>query len=141
MIEQQATVVRDDHGKIWLQTERKSTCSQCSAKKTCGTGLLSDHVGQRFSRIASVSDSSLKQGQKVNVAIPEQVLLTGAFRVYLLPLFFMFAAAVLARALIANSVIEVSAGALGLVSGLWIAKKTIDNNELLKQIKVTEDLK
>jgi sigma-E factor negative regulatory protein RseC len=141
MIEQQATVITDEQGKTWLETERKSTCSQCSAKKTCGTGLLSEHVGQRFSRIASVSDESLKQGQKVNVAIPERVLLAGAFRVYLLPLFFMLAAAVLARVLFANSLIEVVAGAAGLVLGLWVAKKTTDNTELLKQIKVTEDLK
>jgi hypothetical protein len=33
------------------------------------------------------------------------------------------------------------AGAAGLVLGLWVAKKTTDNTELLKQIKVTEDLK
>ncbi|THF54438.1 MAG: polyurethanase, partial [Methylophaga nitratireducenticrescens] len=49
MIEQKAKVIRSDESTIWLQTERQSTCDKCQVKKGCGTGLLSEHVGRRFS--------------------------------------------------------------------------------------------
>ena len=110
MIEQKATVLRSDESTIWLQAERQSTCDKCQVKKGCGTGLLSEHVGRRFSTIAVPKRQAVEPGQKMNVSIPEEALLHGAFMMYLLPILFMFMGAVISRFIFANELLEIIGG-------------------------------
>lgn len=141
MIKQKATVISQQDRQVWLETERQSSCSQCSAKKGCGTGLLSEHVGKRFSRIAVMTDKTLSKGQQVNVTIPEEALLSGAFQMYIVPLLLMFAVAVTVRYLGGGELIEAVAGLLGLAAGFWAVSKHLKDKNVATQINITEDLK
>lgn len=143
MIEQKATVVTDEKGTNWLQAERTTTCSQCSAKKACGTGMLSDHVGKRFSRIAIVNNAELTAGQTVDLAIPERALLKGAFLVYILPLLAMFAFAGIANVFQLGDFAELILGGAGLLVGFLFARHRLNKQNLSSQINIraTEDLK
>ena len=75
MIKQKATVIATDDTTIWLDAERESTCSQCQVKKGCGTGMLANHVGKRFSRISVEKHSDVMVGQQVQLGLPEESLL------------------------------------------------------------------
>lgn len=139
MIEQKATVISRDGDIVWVEAERQSTCGQCQARKGCGTGLLARHVGQRFSRLAVATDQKLEIGQQVTVSIPEQALLSGALIMYLLPLLFLFAAAVLARVAGVGELAQIAAGLLGLCAGFYWVKRQIKGHSPGVQVQTTED--
>lgn len=139
MIEQKATVVSFDGDIVWVEAERQSTCGQCQARKGCGTGLLAKHVGQRFSRLAVSCDRKLEIGQQVTVSIPEQALLSGALMMYLLPLIFLFAAAVLARMTGLGELPQIMAGLLGLCVGFYWVKRQMKGHSPGVEVQTTED--
>lgn len=80
--------VADDH--VWVETFSASTCGSCSAQKGCGQGLLNS-VGRGRQNLLKVLlpkgyPRVLGLGDTVDIAVPEKVLIGGAFWVYLLPL-------------------------------------------------------
>jgi sigma-E factor negative regulatory protein RseC len=139
MIEQKAKVVDVDDKTVWLDAERQSTCSSCSAKKGCGTGMLENHVGKRFSRIAVEKHQHVNIGQEMQLAIPEQALLQGAFMMYLLPLLTLFLFAAVANMSGANSLIEAIVGLTGLAVGLLWVKRQFQHKKIDIQASIVED--
>lgn len=141
MIEQQAKVIDCDDNTVWLEAERQSTCSQCQLKQGCGTGLLANHVGKRFSRILVNKTFDVTIGQQVRLAIPEQSLLQGTFVMYIVPLVFMFLFAAIAQSLNHNEMIEILAGITGLLIGFYWARLRLANNKDGFQAKIIEEQK
>jgi len=139
MIEQKATVIRSDDSTIWLQAERQSTCDKCQVKKGCGTGLLSEHVGRRFSTIAVPKQAPVQDGQQMNVSIPEEALLHGAFMMYLLPILFMFAGAITSRFLFAGEFLEIIGGIAGLMIGFYWVRKRLKNQKIVIETQIIEE--
>lgn len=139
MIEQKATVIRSDESTIWLQAERQSTCDKCKVKKGCGTGLLSEHVGRRFSTIAVPKHQPVEPGQQMNVSIPEDALLHGAFMMYLLPILFMFAGAGFSRYMFGNELLEIIAGMAGLMVGFYWVKSRLKNQKIAIETQMIEE--
>ncbi len=124
MIKQQAKVISTDENIVWVEAERKSTCSACKARKGCGTGMLSEHVGKRFSRLSVEKTSDVTIGQDIQIAIPEEALLEGAFLMYIVPLMVMFFTAAIAHFLQFNQFLEIIFGLTGLFVGFyWVRKK------------------
>lgn len=141
MIEQRATVIGSDDDTVWLEAERQSTCSQCQLKKGCGTGLLANHVGKRFSRIAVNKTIDVTIGQQVRLAIPEESLLKGTFVMYIMPLVLMFLFAAAAQVLNFNEMIEILAGISGLLIGFYWARLRLANNKDGFQARIVEEQK
>lgn len=139
MIEQSAKVVRCDDKMVWLEAERQSTCSGCQVRQGCGTGMLAKHVGKRFSSIAVLKTGDVKIGQQVQLAIPEETLLQGAFLMYILPLVLMFVIATGARALNFNEAIEIIGGLSGLFLGFYWVKLHLANKKDGFQAKIIEE--
>jgi sigma-E factor negative regulatory protein RseC len=139
MIEQKAKVVAIDEQTIWLDAQRQSTCSGCAAKQGCGTGLLENHVGKRFSRIAIEKKDTVNLGQQMQLAIPEEALLQGAFIMYMIPLLFMFLFALVATSLGATTWLETISGISGLFAGLFIVKSKLKNKKIDIQASIIED--
>ena|SRR5690554_5989612 len=139
MIEQKANVIRSDDTTIWLQAERQSTCDKCQVKKGCGTGLLSKHVGRRFSTIAVAKTHDVEPGQQMKVMIPEEALLHGAYMMYLLPILFMFAGAGLCRIFLANEFAEIIAGLMGLMLGFYWVRIRLKNQKIAIETQIVEE--
>ena len=141
MIEQIATVVSVDDEMVWLQAERQSTCNQCEVKQGCGTGLLTKHVGKRFTRIAVEKNKDVTVGQQVQLAIPEQSLLHGAFLMYIVPLALLFIFAAVAQALNFNDVGEIFSGLSGLFIGFYWVRIRLRNNKNGFKARIVEEQK
>lgn len=138
MIEQPATVVKIDAKQIWLDVERQSTCSGCKLRNGCGTGLLSRHVGQRFSRLVVPRTQNLQVGEQVQVQIAEKELLHGALMMYLLPLLGLIGGAALVNVVSGPAWLEIIGGVSGLIAGfIWLGRYFSQNQHNM-QTQLTE---
>lgn len=95
MIEEQAIVVDREGDYVWVQTNRQSSCGQCSVNKGCGTQVLAKVLGNKTAHIRCRNSKGVKIGDRVLIGIEESALLSGSFLVYFLPLFSMIAFAAL----------------------------------------------
>jgi sigma-E factor negative regulatory protein RseC len=128
MIEQKAKVVGFNNDTVFLDVERQSTCSACEVRQGCGTGLLSKHVGKRFSHIKIHKKNDVKIGQQVQVAISEKTLLQGAFLVYLIPILLLFVFSAIAQVFNFSEMVEILFGVTGLILGFYFVKIRLNNN-------------
>ncbi|MCK4865245.1 MAG: SoxR reducing system RseC family protein [Gammaproteobacteria bacterium] len=90
MITENATVVSIENNQTWIETQRKSTCGECSASKGCGTSILSKVIGNKLSKMKAINNINAQVGDDVVVGLNEASLLKGAFVIYMLPLLFLF---------------------------------------------------
>lgn len=101
MIKENGRVVAIEENCLWVETIRKTTCNSCSAQKGCGHGILNkmDAGRQHHVRVLlrDLPSSDFSINDEVEISIPEQVLVRGAFIVYLFPLISLFAVAGLAN--------------------------------------------
>lgn len=131
MIEEQASVVAIEDGRIWVETQRKSTCNQCSANTSCGISLLGRMLGIRRNRIPVLNphDTAVSPGDTVIIGIPEQALVKGSLAVYLLPLAALFIFAYLGETLAGQlsmrhaDLVAMLFGVTGLIAGFaWVRR-------------------
>lgn len=124
MITERGRVVAVEVDSLWVETVRQSTCGSCIAQKGCGHGLLNSIGSGRRSHVRALlgelNPGDFAVDDEVEISIPEQVLLTGALLVYLLPLLCLLAGAVLAGSRGEGAAV---AGALvGFVGGLGLVR-------------------
>ncbi len=91
---------------IWVETQVKSTCGSCEARKNCGKVFAKKQQKLKYQYSGAVS-----VGQKVTLGIAEESLLKASALMYLLPLFILVISALLTQTLLPI---------LGLASELWI---------------------
>lgn len=131
MIEETATVVERSDGFAWVETQRRSTCSSCSANKGCGTGALSRVLGQRTARMKVLNPIDAQIGDRVVVGMQEAALIRGSLAVYLAPLLSMLLLAIVGQSLAGQlgvtnpEPLTIVFGAIGLVlGGVWLRRFT-----------------
>lgn len=118
MIEETGRVISCEDGYAWIETERKSTCSSCSANKGCGTGVISKFYSGRFSRIKALNSVNAAAGDRVVLGLAEDALVRGSLAVYGLPLLTLLLMALLGSAVADEVGIMQQADALIAIFGL-----------------------
>lgn len=86
MITETATVTQVDKNGVTVQSKVKSTCSQCQQVDNCGSGQVAKAIPHQKLNLNLTTDLSLKVGDQVTIAIPENYLLRSAWQVYLWPI-------------------------------------------------------
>lgn len=128
MLEETARVVAIEGSQVWVETERRSSCSSCSVQKGCGSAALAKVLGQRRSRLRVLSDMPLSAGDRVIIGVREHAVVRGSLAVYAVPLVMLLVGA-LAGELGARQFLWQSAelasiilGITGLAVGVWWLK-------------------
>lgn len=125
MIEELAVVVKIDKHQIWVESGQASACGGCLQKASCTTNAIGSVLKNKS--VPVDCDMSLQIGDKVMVAIDENLLLSASLLLYLLPLIALFTGAGIAEALTANSPyadLWTAVGAiLGFLLSLWLINK------------------
>ncbi|GAB3374708.1 SoxR reducing system RseC family protein [Spongiibacter taiwanensis] len=108
---------------LWLETVSRSTCGTCSANKACGQGVMNRLLDGRRNQLkvalGDCSAADFQLGDQVEVSIPDQVLLSAAFIVYLLPLLTLVAGIALANQIGPGGDLFSAVGAgVGFIAGL-----------------------
>jgi len=131
MIEEHARVVAIEGNDIWIETQRRSACGQCSANKGCGTAVLGKVLGVKRNvvRILNPSDTKVSIGDEIVVGIQEQALVRGSLAIYIAPLLALFLFGLLGKSLATQlhfsspDIIVMVFGMLGLFSGFaWVKR-------------------
>lgn len=129
MIEESARVTAVEGPWAWVETQRQSSCSSCSAHNGCGVSLL-EKVGQaRLDSIRALNKANAKVGDQVIVGIAERALVRGSATIYLTPLLGLFGGAALAKALspysslLATEAASILLGLVGLGAGLYYLRR------------------
>lgn len=129
MIEEQARVIALEEKGVWVETERRSACGQCSVNNSCGTALLGKILGIKRNKVFILNPEAktVSVGDQVIIGISEQALTRGSLAIYIMPLFSLFIFALLGEILaeqlsIAGSDLMTSLfGVVGLFFGfLWV---------------------
>lgn len=131
MIEEQATVIALIDEKITVETVVKSSCSACQQIDDCGSGQIAKAFNQKtvtFDIDAHNCSSKLSLGDRVVIGLPEKLLLSAAWQVYMLPLIGLFVGGGIGQWMMYNTILthELYALALGLVfsfMGFQLAKR------------------
>ncbi|MDY0249205.1 MAG: SoxR reducing system RseC family protein [Pseudomonas sp.] len=124
MIEEAGIVMAIEADGVWVATQRKTTCGSCSARMTCGHGLLTSLASDKKPHLIKVhTDFALCEGDPVMLGISESLLVRSAFLVYMLPLLVMFIGALTAQALDVSEPWIILTAALGFFAGaLWVRR-------------------
>ncbi len=129
MIEEQALVTRCDGTFADVETQRNSSCGNCSAKSACGTAALSKVLGSRRSTVRVLNPIDARPGDQVVIGLEETALTRNSFMFYMLPLLALILGAILAQWVggqlhPANTEpFAIAGGVLGLFGGLlWVRR-------------------
>ena len=122
MIEEPGQVLSLEVGAVWVATQRKTTCSSCSANAGCGQGLLDKlAIGSQRGTVRALTDLNLAVGDNVVIGLREDALVRGSLLVYGLPLLGLFTGAYAAEYLAVGEPLTIAAGFIGFcIAGLGV---------------------
>ncbi|MDY6994402.1 MAG: SoxR reducing system RseC family protein [Pseudomonadota bacterium] len=93
MLEAQGIVVERDDEFVVVQTQRQSSCGQCTISQNCATSSLAQMFGGQQAQMKVMNHDNIQVGDQVVIGLPEGALLKGSIILYLLPLFTLLIAA------------------------------------------------
>ena len=132
MLHETGRVIGLDGDYAIVQTARQSTCNRCNLKQGCGSGVLAQWLGHRYTKLRVLNQQQAAIGDSVTLAVSAKALLTSACLVYLLPLLLLALFALLSQWLFpeAAEIIHVMSGGCGLIIGLWLAPHLAAGNAI-----------
>ncbi|MGK0499124.1 MAG: sigma-E factor negative regulatory protein RseC [Oceanicoccus sp.] len=126
MITETGRVVAIEADGLWVETIRSSTCNSCSVQKGCGHSMLNKvGDGKRHHMrvmLGALAASDFTVDDEVKVCIPEQVLVSAALLVYLLPLLSLLAGASLISIWWSGDVAALLGAVMGFALGLGLVR-------------------
>ena len=125
MLETGRIIAIEEHA-VWVETQQKTACGNCIAKKGCGQSLLAglhpDRMNQLKISLAGYHGAAPKLHDTVSFEVPEHALLQGAMRVYLIPLLLMFLGPALAVWQQWGELVQISLAGAGLFAGFVLLR-------------------
>lgn len=125
MLEETAQIVAVEGAEVWVEIERRSSCSSCAVNSGCGSAALAKVLGQRRNRVRALTHIPLSVGDRVVIGVREQAVVRGSLAVYAVPVAMLLLGAVIgelgARQFLWQDAETASLvlGVGGLAGGLW----------------------
>ncbi len=127
MMREWATVVTWQNGVAILNSEAKTSCNRCAARKGCGSQLLNKLGPKDAYQLQIPVEQTLVSGQRIELGIKESSLLGSAALVYMTPLIFLFVCSALTQWWFATDAAAalgaLFGGVLGFVLAHFVAKR------------------
>lgn len=100
MIEETAYVTHIKGEHVTVLSTVKSSCSGCQKLEQCGSGQVAKAFKQKSVEFTLITDKKLAIGDQVLIGLPEKLLLSAAWQVYMWPLIGLIAASLIAQSLL-----------------------------------------
>lgn len=125
---------------VRLEFEVSGGCGRCHAPGGCGGVSLAQPLCSKPKTLVLSDPIGLSAGQRVRVAIPDQLLSRGVTRTYVIPLILFFAGSLLGSAVlpdllplqwqITSDVGAMIGAGLGLIAAWWQLKRAQDRSPM-----------
>ena len=122
MMQEQAVVVAINGQQVSVETERQSSCGQCSARNGCGSALLGKFFNRNKQHLIVETDLSLVVGDKILLGLDENALLRGSFIVYAIPLLMMLLFPMIVGQFFSSEIVSIISAAVGFAAGIIYVK-------------------
>lgn len=86
MIEVEVRIARVEGDMAWVESNRQSACGGCSSGASCGTKVFSSVFGAKLVQIGVANSLGGRVGERFILGLPEQQMVLGSLRLYMLPL-------------------------------------------------------
>ena len=107
MLKESAVVVDYQAGVATVKCQSKTACGSCSAKDACGTSALTELTGARDEQLFQIPTiQPLKIGQRVEIGLPENSLLSAALLLYSVPLLVLLLSTILSQYLFEHELVR-----------------------------------
>ena len=129
MIEEQATVLACEGAFALVETQRQTTCGDCSARSGCGTAALARFFGSRHSTIRVRNNLDARPGDRVVIGLDEAAVGRASLLLYGLPIAGLIIGALLGHQTadgLGSAIQELASivlGLLGLSLGLLVVRR------------------
>jgi len=141
-LQERVIVTRTEGDYAWVTVmDNAGGCDSCASKGACGSfNLFKPLVDEKIA--IKNNNNTLKvrnrlnasKGDEIIIEMSSQSLLKGTFLVYLLPLFMLFAGALIGQA-ISGELLSTVFGIMGLIIGLFFVKNMFSNTSLKETIE------
>lgn len=119
MLEESAIVVDAHDGYLWVESQSRSACGQCSSSH-CTTSVISKLFSVRTNRLKLENSLNARSGQHVIIGIPDDLLVRASIWAYGVPLILMVMGAVLGNVLGMDEGLQSVCALLGLAIGFYV---------------------
>lgn len=92
MATEHGIVTKVDSETAWIKTTKTSACKSCSARSSCNV-----MGGGKEMEVKAINDAKAKVGQKVVISFETSPLLKATFLLYVLPIIFLIAGALIGQ--------------------------------------------
>lgn len=131
--EETAVVSAVNGSFVFLETNSKASCGNCSTKSGCGS-VSSIFTFKPKSKLKVNNTLGLKKGDSVIIALATDALLLATILMYLSPLLLLFVFSLIAKLLVGETA-SVFAGLCGLFVGLFWVKQFTQRSSMAKQFQ------
>jgi len=132
VIEQTATVRREEGEFVWVEAQVAGGCRSCaSGGHGCGASTLARALGGRVRRIRVRNDKGSHFGDTVLLGMDERAIVRGSFLLYAIPVLAMLAGGMVAAlcggllGLPGGDAVEAMGAATGLTGGILYARRSL----------------
>lgn len=122
MMETRARVIRVEPGYAWVESERRSGCSHCGSRESCGVSSLGKLFAVRTQRTCLPDPLGVRTGEDVVLGLSERRLVAAASVAYMLPVFVMIGMALLSSGLGHGQGTVAVSSVVGLIGGLGLVR-------------------
>ena len=139
MLTETGQVISVDAEGVWVRVVRQSACNACQTGSACGQKSLSEYFSQRAMDFYVSNVLGAREGDCVELGIPENNLVTLAFLTYFMPLLALILGAIIgdwswewmsnvsitSLVPISRDVAAIFGGTVGIICGFLLLKALI----------------
>jgi sigma-E factor negative regulatory protein RseC len=134
VIEETVQISKVEDTQILINTEPQSACTHCSSSG-CSSQVLAKLFTAKTHLVQLDNHLNAKAGDKVVIGITDELLISAALRIYLLPLLIMVLTAVFASKAGFSDGMQSLLALFGLLSGFIFVKKFSCGSASLQRFK------
>lgn len=122
MITTLAEVIAVKERQVVVRCQRKSACNACAAKESCATNTVANAMPSKDFTLTVPTDKPIAVGSIIEIGMQESVLVKSAMLIYLLPLVFFIAGALISHLLSQNEQVVIAASFISGAAGFYLAR-------------------
>lgn len=134
MLEETGTVVETRGNTIWVETQSRGSCSNCS-NDGCSTSVLAQLFGVKRNRVALENELGAEVGQQVVIGISDGLLVRASLLIYLMPLLLMLVIVMSANDMGVGEIVQGVAALTGLGFGFVLVRLITGNLSIHQRFK------